>query len=87
MKTKIIQIGNSRGVRIPQLLLKECQLSGMVELNVEKDGLMIRPIHNPKIREGWNDIFNSLRQADADDPNLQTFCGVTNHFDRKDWQW
>lgn len=44
MRAKIIRIGNSRGIRIPSLLLKESGLKNEVELRLNDRGLTIRPI-------------------------------------------
>lgn len=41
MKTSIIAIGNSRGIRIPKVLLEESGLSGLVEISLTNDGLAI----------------------------------------------
>ena len=48
MKTKIVKIGNSQGVRIPKLLLEESGLKGAVELKVKKDEIRIVPILSKK---------------------------------------
>ena len=55
MKTRIVRIGNSRGVRIPKLLLEQTGLDGEVDISVRDDGLMIRPAR--KAREGWEAAF------------------------------
>ncbi len=44
MRTKIIKIGNSRGIRIPSPILKESGLKNEVELMIDLEGLVIRPI-------------------------------------------
>jgi antitoxin component of MazEF toxin-antitoxin module len=44
MRTKIIAIGNSRGIRIPKILLKEVGLEADVELVITKNGLKILPV-------------------------------------------
>ncbi len=49
MRTKIIKIGNSRGIRIPSLLLKESGITGDVELTIDRIGLIIRPIKEKDI--------------------------------------
>jgi antitoxin MazE len=41
MKTKLIRIGNSRGVRIPKPLLKQSGLEGEVRLRVVEGGIMV----------------------------------------------
>lgn len=44
MKTSIIVIGNSRGIRIPKPLLEESGLTGEVDLQVIKGGIQIKPL-------------------------------------------
>ena len=43
MTTRIISIGNSRGIRIPKLLLDESGLDNEVELEVKKGEIRIVP--------------------------------------------
>jgi len=43
MKTSIIDIGNSKGVRIPKPLLEERGLKGSVELKAKKGEIKIVP--------------------------------------------
>jgi antitoxin MazE len=39
MKGRIVQIGNSRGIRLPKVLLEEAQLEDEVELEAEPGAL------------------------------------------------
>jgi antitoxin MazE len=48
MKTSIVAIGNSQGIRIPKILLGQTKLSGEVELSGES--IIIKPARKP--REG-----------------------------------
>ncbi len=43
MKTELVRIGNSRGIRIPKPLIEQCGLGNNVELRVENDSLVISP--------------------------------------------
>ena len=43
MITNIITVGNSKGIRIPKLLLKESELGKEVELKVKKGEIRILP--------------------------------------------
>jgi antitoxin MazE len=52
MKTKIIKIGNSRGIRIPKRLLEETRLHDKANIVIEKGALVIRPIGSEDIDEG-----------------------------------
>ena len=40
-KTRIVQIGNSRGIRIPKTLLDEADLPEEVELHAERGRLIV----------------------------------------------
>ena len=41
IRSKVIKIGNSRGIRIPQALLEQVGLNGNVEMTVEGNKLII----------------------------------------------
>ncbi len=84
MKTNLIQIGNSKGIRIPKSLIEQYQLSGEIELIPSKDGLLITASSKP--RDGWEEIFkNSAEgQTDAESTAWQTF---SNKFDNEEWSW
>ena len=51
MKAHIVRIGNSRGVRLPKVLLEEAQLADEVELQAEPGRIVIRKAARP--RAGW----------------------------------
>ena len=48
MHTTLVAIGNSKGVRLPKVLLEKSGIVGEVEVKVSKGGLRITPIKNPK---------------------------------------
>lgn len=81
MKTQIIQIGNSQGIRIPKVLLEESRLSGEVELEVREDGILIKNIQKP--RGNWDDIFRNMADTDDDQP----IDDSATSFEKKEWQW
>ena len=43
MKTTLVQIGDARGICIPQAFLEQCHLDDQVELEIRHDHLVIRP--------------------------------------------
>ena len=51
MRTRIIRIGNSQGIRIPKKLLAQSGLGPEVELDVQDQQIVIRGTRHP--REGW----------------------------------
>lgn len=82
MKSQIIQIGNSQGIRIPKVLLEESGLKGDVDLEIHADGVLIRNIQKP--RAGWEEAFKAMAENDDDDL-VET--STTADFDKKEWQW
>lgn len=82
MKSQIIQIGNSQGIRIPKMLLEDSGIQGLVDLELHPDGILIRNAEKP--RAGWDEAFRLMAENDDDDTARG---GPPTYFDRKDWQW
>jgi antitoxin MazE len=82
MKTRIIQIGNSRGIRLPKVLLEEAQLSDEVELDAEPGRIVIRRGTRP--RAGWAAAPWKMHERDED--HLLDSPTPTR-FDEKEWEW
>ena len=83
MKTSIVTIGNSQGIRIPKILLEQSKLSGEVELEVKGESIVILPARKP--RQNWDEEF---QKALAEDGEEELLGGdVPNRFDEEEWQW
>ena len=82
MKTKIIRIGNSRGVRIPKPLLEQAGLEDEVRLRVVESGIIIEGTATP--RAEWGAAAAMVSQL-ADDSLLED--PVATDFDNADWEW
>ncbi len=50
MKTKLIKIGNSRGIRLPKALIDDTKREKEVELILSDNGIFIKSVNN--IRDG-----------------------------------
>ena len=81
-RTRIVRIGNSRGIRVPKGLLEQAQLPEEVELQAEHGRLVVRAAHRP--RAGWAAAAKAMR-AQGDDQLLD--APTRTRFDQKDWQW
>lgn len=64
IKTRIIKIGNSQGIRIPRLLLEQVDFGQEVELELLKDRIVIRPARS--VRQGWGEQFRLMAQRGDD---------------------
>jgi len=79
MQLKIVQIGNSKGIRIPQNILKQYNLKDKVVVDLQDDGLLIKP---RKVREGWAKSFKEMAENGDDELILGDF---KNAFDDEEW--
>ena len=61
MKTRIVRIGNSRGIRIPKPFLEQARLRDDVELEVVNQRLVISSPDHP--RTGWEAAFRAMAAA------------------------
>ena len=82
MKTKIVRIGNSQGVRIPKPLLAEAGLQDEVELRVVESGIMIECAETP--RTGWSAAAELLRERGEDGLLDEP---TPTEFDASEWEW
>ncbi len=60
MKTRLVHIGNSRGIRLPESLIEEAGLGNEVELLVRDGAIVITAARRP--RAGWAAAAKRLRQ-------------------------
>lgn len=65
MKLPIISIGNSKGLRLSKTILERYDIQKSVELILEEDQIIIKPIANP--REGWEEAFLRMHEAGDDE--------------------
>jgi antitoxin MazE len=84
MKTNLIRIGNSKGIRIPKSLIEQYQLTGEIELISSGTGLLITSSQKPRSR--WEDLFRtSITGAKEKDGDV--WKRISNKFDNEDWSW
>jgi antitoxin MazE len=64
MLIPVVQIGNSRGIRLPKNILRELSIEDEVEMEVHDDGLMIKSVEK-KPRQGWDTAFAKASETKA----------------------
>lgn len=79
MRSRLIRIGNSRGLRLAKPLLEQAGLTDEVEIQVERGALVIRAVNPP--RAGWADAVRRHGAPPLLDPPLAT------RFDDEEWNW
>ena len=66
VRSRIIKIGNSQGIRIPRCSLGQLQLGEEVEIEARQDQLVIRRARRP--RQGWDEQFRAMAEQGDDQP-------------------
>lgn len=84
MRTNIIRIGNSQGIRIPKILLEQSHLGTEVDLEVEDEKIVIRSAS--RIRQGWEEKFKFMAES-RDDKMIAGDLNVETEWDKEEWQW
>jgi antitoxin component of MazEF toxin-antitoxin module len=65
VRVPIVEIGNSRGIRIPQAILKQVAFGDEVEMDVSEDRITLKRFVDPAVAPDFNSI------AALDDPTIQ----------------
>ena len=84
MRARVIKIGNSQGLRIPKPILEQTGIMDDVEIEVEKNQIIIRPVKN--VREGWNAAFKIMGEK-GDDELILGNENISHKWDDEEWEW
>jgi antitoxin MazE len=82
MRSSIVRIGNSRGLRLPKPLLLACGIHDQVELSVQDGRLIVEPLR--QARQGWAEAASQMAGL-GDDEILVSDVPTT--FDSDEWEW
>lgn len=83
MEMNIINIGNSKGIIIPDKVLKLLRIKDKVHVSIEGDKLIIKSL-NSNPRANWADQFMS---ANSDNNDSVLISDVFEDEDIDDWTW
>ena len=82
MKAKVVPIGNSKGIRIPKVVLEQCAIENEAIMEVEKGRIIIMPAKKSP-RQDWEQAFKEMHAREDDvlliDDDLDLAVG--------DWEW
>jgi antitoxin MazE len=86
MKVKIVKIGNSKGIRIPKVLLRQTGIDDEVNLEVKDDQIILRP-SKVSVRKGWDNSFRKMADEGDDELFDGEFLTGQTEFDDDEWEW
>lgn len=64
MEISVINIGNSKGIRLPKTILEKYSIHDKIELILEKGYIVLKPKTEP--RKGWEKAFMKMRENGDD---------------------
>jgi antitoxin MazE len=82
MLVSVVQIGNSKGIRLPKTILEQCEINDKIDMEVVDKEIILKAIKN-KPRDGWEDKFK-LMAENGDD---ELVIDETIDLDMKNWEW
>ena len=82
MKTRLVRIGNSRGIRLPKPLIAQAGLTEEVELHVRDGAIVIERASTP--RAGWAQAAKEMHERDED---LLIAPSTSTRFEEEEWEW
>jgi antitoxin MazE len=79
METAIRKIGNSKGVIIPSTLLNQLNIESEVEMTLQDDSIVIRPV--TPLRKGWFEGYDASKDVEP----LMDMQDLDS--EQEDWEW
>jgi antitoxin MazE len=82
MLVSVVQIGNSKGIRLPKTILEQCEINDKIDMEVVDKEIILKAMKN-KPRDGWEEKFQ-LMAENGDD---ELVIDETINLDMKNWEW
>jgi antitoxin MazE len=80
-KTRIVQVGNSQGIRLPKAMIELTGIKENIEIEVRDNQIVITAAS--KARVGWGDAFARM----VSDGDELAPLAVTDTWDEAEWVW
>lgn len=82
MKSHLVQIGNSKGIRIPKTILEQCRIEKDIIIEIENNSLIIKPCKS-KPRKGWEKYFKKMSMNQDDKLLIDSDIDL----EMENWDW
>lgn len=82
MKLNVIQIGNSKGIRLPKTILNQCAIQNEVDLEIKDGNIVLYPVKNNP-RKNWDKKFKEMNKHDHDKLIIDDVIDLKTD----DWTW
>jgi len=85
MKTKLIRIGNSQGIRIPKPVIEEIGLSEEIEMILKDNQIILRSAE--QTRKGWDSAFERMAEEQDDQLIDKDEVEAPSKWAETEWTW
>lgn len=85
MILKLVQIGNSKGVRFPKNIIEKYKFSKELDVIETEEGLMIKP--SAVLRGDWDAQFKTALAESSNNEEFTELVAISNDFDSLEWTW
>ncbi|MDA0671137.1 MAG: AbrB/MazE/SpoVT family DNA-binding domain-containing protein [Bacteroidetes bacterium] len=85
MKTKVIRIGNSQGVRIPKVFIDESGIAEEIEMTLRDNEIVLRSAETT--RKDWDASFEKMAELGDDTLLDQEELEKPSNWDDSEWTW
>jgi antitoxin MazE len=82
MRTRLIQIGNSKGIRLSKTLIEEFDLKEEIIIEPTDKGILISS--GSTTRQDWEEQFKAAAKRFGKPDPWNT---ISNKFDEEEWTW
>lgn len=82
MLISLVQVGNSKGIRLPKSVLDQCQIEDKLEMEVSNNEIILKPIKN-KPRAKWAEKFKKMNENRDDKLIIDDGLDLND----RDWIW
>lgn len=84
----LIEIGNSKGIRIPKSIIEACGFKKTIHLEIKDGKLILEPktVELKKVyRKDWDQAFKNSKNIANDDLSEDSF--FETEWDKEEWTW
>lgn len=82
IRTRLVRIGNSRGIRLPKPVIEQAGLEDDIDLTLQDGKVIIEAADRP--RSDWDARFNAAGESTQDELLLD---GADSAWDNEEWEW
>jgi antitoxin MazE len=85
MKTKVIKVGNSKGILLPKHIIKVYEIQDEIQLELREDCIVLTPLKDTKLN--WEALYQKELNSKTDDQDKKDWQNFPNKFDEEEWTW